>query len=188
MTTTAAVVDGDGLDERDVARLGVDLDDGDVTTERERPVGVEVDLGRPVARPARRSLRRRAAPAHARPRRNADHAEPAVVEHDDVVDARLRAGRRRAARASSSTTVDGFVHGAAGELQRTGAERADTVRHARGVGVHDAHVLERHAEHRRRDLRPRGLVALTVRDAAGHDGRRPVALDRAPSRTRRRGR
>jgi hypothetical protein len=69
------------------------------------------------------------------------------------------------------------VNRAARELQRPRAERADPVRDDRGVGVHDAHILERHAQHRGRDLGPRGLVTLAVRHAAGDDRRGAVRLD-----------
>ena len=75
----------------------VDLDDRDVTTEGERTVGLEVDL-----REQWRVGGRRSDPRHRR-RGNAVHAEPSVVEHDDVVGGRFEQVRDRV-RACASTS------------------------------------------------------------------------------------
>ena len=146
----AAVVDRDVPHEPHRARLGVDLDDRDVTAERERPVGVEVDLRLQPGRGRTGVLGRDPgdlAPRD-RGRRRAGDAEPAVFEHDDVDLGRFEQVRDEPA-CGLEHRGGRVVHGAPRELQRTRAERADAVRHAVGVGVHDPYVLERDAEHRR---------------------------------------
>ena len=107
-----------------------------------------------------------ASSAHERPvDGHACHAEPAVVEHDHVVDGSLEQIGGESPRLEQHL-LRGSQHRGAGELQRPRPERAGAVVDAPRVGVHDSHRLERHAERGARNLRPHRLVALSVGDAA----------------------
>ena len=181
----AAVVDGDVAQQRDLAGVLVDLDDGDVRAERERRLAlVEVELrGQPqravgVVDDAvglgrgggeRRPVER---PCWARRRR------PACRWSVSTTMSPTSASSRCAARCLALSTSDSVarMHGRAAELQRARAAGAAAAAHQVGVDRDQPDPVDGDAGLVADDHRERGLVALAVRRRAGH----------APWRSRRR--
>ena len=180
-----AVVHRDVADVFDRTGLGVDLDHGDVGTERERGVGtVEVELVGQSGVHALGALavvvggRREVAPGHD-VGGHAGDVQPALAL-DDVV-----GGCLEQVRGEFFGLVEhglaGDVECRAGGLQRARAHGAGAAGDEVGVGLMDRDLVHRHAEHVGDDHRERGDVALTV-GAGAHgadDAAVLVDLDRA---------
>ena len=191
----AAVLDDDVVEDLDLAGLGIDRDDGGVRGVAEG-AGVAlglvagghfeaagIDVGRQVLR---------AAVPGARDLGDGDAARR--PDHLAALEAHVLAAWPAAARRRSSSTrvgqlVAGRGHGAARHDHAARAPGAGGVGRLRGVAVHQADAVVRHAEDRVRDLRQRGLQALAVavradpqlQPAVGREARLRTA--RSPART-----
>ena len=174
----AAVVDRDVPHQPHRARLGVDLDDRDVAAERERPVGVEVDLRLQPGRGRTGVLGRdRAISRH----ETADAGVPATPSRpssNTTMSASAASSRfATSRRAVSSTAADASCTA----LPASCSEREPNVPTPCGTRSVSECTTRTSSNGMPstdgRDLRPGRLVALTVRNAPRHDGRGPVGLD-----------
>jgi hypothetical protein len=157
----ARVVDGDDAVDDGLARLDVDLDDGDVRAEREaRGAGVEggLDLERLLLGQLREG----------------DPAVGAAHAHAPVGDLQvLDAGLQQLGRALLGQVRElagRLVDGDAAGLQAARAHRAGAARDEVGVAVLDGDLLDPDAEVLAGEHRPRRRVALAVRGGAGEHG------------------
>ena len=134
-----AVIDRDVAHQVRRSRLNVDLDNRDVTSEREGLIVlVEVGLG------DQRHVRGQVRPAQ-RGRRDAFDAEAPVHELDDVFRARFQPPGRLLPRFVHEQNAS-RPHGAAADLQRPRTRRSTTSRDQACVRLHHADLVHRHAE------------------------------------------
>ena len=170
----AGVVDADEPLQRHLARVGVDLDDGDVGAERERRLGGG-EVGR--ARQRRLEAGRQLGPRHPG-RRGAGDMEPAGGGVEDDV-----AGRRLEVRGDELAGLGHEVPSRVGErrscdLHGSGADGEAAGGNEVGVTVDDVDVGERGPCPVGDDHRPRRVVALPGRCRPRHDAEATVGLQR----------
>ncbi len=171
----AGIVDGHQPHESALAGLGIDLDHRELGAERERwPRRLEVRGDHERFAVAARCGAGQLGPADGL-RRCARDLQ--ATGHRDEI---LRVGLELVGREVSGTLEHryrGLVHRDTGNLHRARAHRAAPGGHHVGVAEHHADVFDRDAESVGDEHRPRGLVALPGRTAAGGDRGPAVVVD-----------